>query len=93
MTGEPVNPKKCIKKFYVWKIGMQLFHKLKTDCKGRVTVGKFPAHQIKNKSSIHKNKKKLEKNLMWSSHILCSKVFMQLGVSILLVIHKEKWPV
>lgn len=40
---------------------MQLFHKLKTDCKGRVTVGKFPAHQIKNKSSIHKNKKKLEK--------------------------------
>lgn len=41
---------------------MYLFHKLKTDCKERVRVGKFPAHQIKNKSSIHKNKKKF-KNL------------------------------
>lgn len=37
---------------------MHLFHKLKTDCKERVRVGKFPAHQIKNKSSIHKKKKK-----------------------------------
>ena len=37
---------------------MYLFHKLKTDCKERVRVGKFPAHQIKNKSSIHKNKNK-----------------------------------
>lgn len=37
---------------------MHLFCKLKTDCKERITVGKFPAHQIKNKSSIHKKKKK-----------------------------------
>lgn len=35
---------------------MHLFHKLKTDCKERVRVGKFPAHQIKNKSSIHTKK-------------------------------------
>lgn len=53
MTREPANPKKSIKEFYVWKIGMHLFCKLKTDCKERVRVGKFPAHQIKNKSSIH----------------------------------------
>lgn len=57
MTKEPANPKKSIKEFYVWKIGMHLFLKLKTDCKDRVRVGKFPAHQIKNKSSIHIKKK------------------------------------
>lgn len=39
---------------------MHLFYKLKTDCKERVRAGKFPAHQIKNKSSIHKKKKKKE---------------------------------
>lgn len=46
---------------------MHLFCKLKTDCKERVRVGKFPAHQIKNKSSIHK------KNYVVNSHFFVPK--------------------